>query len=109
VKACTKPPTTEPRVRKSAALGVERRRSERRWIDGVATVFELNGAHFGQMHTLCQVDYSDGGMGAVCPQALPNGTSISVGFQSPQCSARFGNVIRCDRINEGYRLGILFQ
>jgi len=88
---------------------VERRRSKRRSLDGVATAFELDSRHFGQMHTLCELSYSDCGMGASCPDAMDRGTCVSVGFQSRECPARFGSVIRCDRTGEGYRLAIRFQ
>jgi hypothetical protein len=86
-----------------------RRRFDRRLIDGVATLFELTGDRFGSIHTTTTIDYSDGGMAALSDELIPPGTTVSVGFQSPQCTSRHGRVVRCIPTERGYRVAVAFQ
>ena len=86
-----------------------RRHFDRRTVDGVATIFELTGDRFGWMHTTTTVDYSDGGMSAISGDVIPPGTAVSVGFQSPDCTSRHGQVIRCMPCESGYRVAVAFQ
>jgi hypothetical protein len=90
-------------------LRFARRKLDRRQIDGIATVFELSGEHFGRMHTLVRIDYSDGGVNGISDRVIAQGTSITVGFQSRDCIAHSGRVITCTRYENGYRVGIAFK
>ncbi len=87
----------------------DRRQYCRTWLDGVATAFELKGDHFGEIHTLSTVDYSESGMGASSTDAVRCGTFLSIGFQDPGHGAKFGAVIRCERDRGGFRLGVSFE
>ena len=86
-----------------------RRKLDRRKLDGIATVFELSGEHFGRMHTLARIDYSDEGVGGLTDRVITQGTSITVGFQSRDCIAHVGRVISCVRCDEVYHIGIVFK
>ena len=97
------------RTEQTSAVLTDRRRFCRTGLDGVATAFELKGNHFGEIHTLAKVDYSESGLGANTPEAVPCGTYLSIGFQDPGHGARFGAVIRCERQPDGYRLGVCFE
>lgn len=87
----------------------ERRDSERRRLDGVATVFCLSGACFGEMHELNTLDYSSGGLAAMSDRAIAPGTLLSIGFSTQGMLARRGIVRRCLPSGEGYRLSIEFE
>ncbi len=97
------------RSQASSASRADRRRSCRTGLDGVATAFELKGDHFGVIHTLGKVDYSESGMGALSADAVRCGTFLSIGFQDPGHGAKFGAVIRCERDRDGFRLGVSFE
>ena len=86
-----------------------RRKLDRRQLDGIATVFELSGEHFGRIHTLARIDYSDGGVSGISDRVIAQSTSITVGFQSRDCIAHLGRVIRCVRCDEVYHVDILFK
>lgn len=86
------------------------RRDEDRWnLPGAATAFRLAGDRFGHTHQLAGLDYSAGGLGARCDEALEPGTVISLGFQSPGYLAKRGVVVRCIPCGEGYRVGVRFD
>jgi hypothetical protein len=82
---------------------------DRRKIDGVATMFELSGDRFGLMHTATTIDYSEGEMSALSDDLVPPGATVSVGFQSPECTSRHGQVVRCMPCDRGYRVVVAFQ
>ena len=90
-------------------LRFERRQQDRWPIDGVATAFELGGPGFGHMYSLRAIDYSHSSMGAASDTAIPPGTVLSLGFQTPGYAARRGHVIRCTPAGDGYRVAIAFE
>lgn len=92
-----------------APLKFERRTSDRWPADVAGTAFELGGHSFGHMHPIRVIDYSDGGLGAMCDSPLTPGSMISIGFASPGMYAKRGTVLRCVPKGEGYRVSIQFE
>lgn len=90
-------------------LTFERRSAERWGMGGEATAFRLQGEEFGRMHGLSMRDFSPGGVGAVCADAIEPGTLVSIGFQQPGVVARRGVVRRCVPCGDGYQLGVQFE
>ena len=86
-----------------------RRKSSRRRLGGIATAFELSGGHFGGMHTLRLIEYSDGGVGGITDALVAQGTLVTVGFQSRQCMAHLGRVVSCVPFEDGYHVGVAFK
>jgi hypothetical protein len=87
----------------------ERRRNDRWPSDGQATLFRLDGNHFGQMVELDIQDYSYGGCGGVSDTAVEPGTMVSVGFSMQGATARRGVVVSCRPCGHGYRVGMRFE
>jgi hypothetical protein len=85
------------------------RKFSRRRLGGIATVFELSGGHFGGMHTLRRVEYSDAGVGGITDALVARGTAVTVGFQSRQCMAHLGRVVSCVPFEDGYHVGVAFK
>ena len=79
-----------------------------RHADGVATVFELSGAGFGTIHTLEGIEIGDTGLEALADDSIPQGTTISLGFQDPRRVAKRGAVTQCEPCEAGYRLVVSF-
>jgi hypothetical protein len=96
-------------VAESNPPSLARRKLSRRRLDGIATVFELSGQHFGRMRTLMRIDYSDGGMSGLADSVITRGTPVTIGFQTPGCIAHLGQVITCIRSEDGYRVSIAFN
>lgn len=105
------PSTMKPpaEAAESDSRELARRKYLRRRLDGIATAFELSGDHFGGMHTLRRIDYSDGGVGGLTDDVIAQGTEVTVGFQAPDCVAHIGRVITCKRCENGYRVGVAFE
>ncbi len=99
----------QSQVQDSDALAFERRETDRWPVEGVATIFHLGGESFGQMHTLKMLDYSNDGVGAICPDPVTPGSLVSIGFQSPGYPAKRGSVVHCTPCGEGYRICIAFE
>lgn len=94
---------------KSTPRALARRKFSRRRFDGIATAFELSGEHFGGIHTLTHIDYSDGGVGGITDAVIAQGTSVTVGFQSRECISHLGRIITCIPTGKGYRVGVAFE
>ena len=101
--------TTEARRHHTESLPFERRQINRWPLEGAATAFELGGEAFGQMHTLRLLDFSDRGVGVISDTMIAPGTTVSIGFDRPDCVARRADVIRCEPCGEGYRVAMRFQ
>jgi hypothetical protein len=86
-----------------------RRKFSRRRLDGIATVSELSGEHFGGMHTLMRIDDSDGGVSGMTDAIIAQSTSVTVGFQSRDYIAHLGRVITCIPSEDGYRVDVAFK
>jgi len=76
--------------------------------DGVATAFELSGDRFGAIHTLTAMEIGSTCLRAWTDSAIPEGTTISLGFQDRNQIAKRGAVTRCEHADSGYRLFIDF-
>jgi hypothetical protein len=96
-------------VAESKPLRLARRKVSRRRLDGIATVFELSGEHFGRMHTLMRIDCSDRAASGFTDAVIRQGTSITIGFQTPDCIAHLGRIVTCIRAEDRYRVGIAFE
>lgn len=91
-----------------APLPFDRRHEPRRPAQGLATVFRLDGLHFGRMHDVSLRDASAGGIAATCPAPIEPGTTVSIGFAQSGRLARRGTVVRCTPCGDGYALGVRF-
>lgn len=65
----TQPDTQAAENNPDTPLSARRLLIDRR-LEGVATVFELSGGHFGEMHTLARIDYSDGGVNGISDRVI---------------------------------------
>lgn len=92
-----------------APLPFERRRHERRPMQGAARVVLLDSEHFGKMNQLALLDYSAGGIGAISSAPIIPGTSVSIGFTSHGYPAERGTVVKCLPCGGGYRVAIRFD
>jgi hypothetical protein len=90
-------------------LRFERRQVDRVPTDGHATALRVGGDCFGQIHDLRLVDYSVGGLAAICGDPIEPGTALSLGFANPGWLARRGVVRRCLPCGSGYRVAIQFE
>ena len=75
-------------------------------ITGTATAFHLDGDRFGTMHHLLELSISEEVLEAKAAEAVPTGSNISLGFETPGLTARRGEVVNCDPCDEGWRVGI---
>ena len=100
------PVSTSPSDR---PLRFDRRTSDRRLHEGLATALRLSGERFGELHALELVDSSDGGVGAVSDNPIEPGEVVSLGFADRGSLARRGIVRRCVPTGRGYFVGIQFQ
>jgi hypothetical protein len=101
-----------PNVREEQAMGslrFERRQHDRWPITGVATAYRAGGDRFGETATLKLLDYSAGGLGALCDEPIEPGSVISVGFHEPGCPPEYGVVVRCLPCGDGYRIAVCFE
>ena len=86
------------------------RRQQDRWpLNCAATALCIQGDHFGQMLLLHTIDTGHGGMGAVSEEPMAPGTSVTLGFESPDYRARHGVVVASSSLGDGYRLAIRFE
>lgn len=92
-----------------AVYRFERRQSDRWPIEGHATLFRLDGMHFGDMVELDVTDYSHGGFGGRSQEPIEPGTIVSVGFSMPHAPARRGVIVSCRPDGHGYRVGMRFE
>ena len=92
-----------------APLPFERRRHDRRPMQGAARAVLLDSEHFGQMRQLALLDYSEGGVGAISSAPINPGSSISLGFTSHGYPAERGTVVKCTPCGAGYRVAIRFD
>jgi hypothetical protein len=92
-----------------APLPFERRRHDRRLMQGAARAVLLDSEHFGQMRQLALLDYSAGGIGAISSAPITPGTSVSIGFTSHGYPAERGTVVKCMPCGAGYRVAIRFD
>jgi hypothetical protein len=75
-------------------------------IDGGATAFELSGTHFGQMHALREIAFTEVGLEAESDDGIPCGITITIGFQAEEQFARRGHVKTCDRHDATYHIAV---
>ena len=90
-------------------LPFERRRHERRPMQGAARAVLLDSEHFGQMRQLALLDYSAGGVGAISSAPIHPGITVSIGFTSHGFPAERGTVVKCTPCGAGYRVAIRFD
>ena len=95
--------------RDQGPLRFERRQCDRWEVSGAATACELGGEHFGRVHAMRALDWSDGGMGAISGTVITPGTTVSVGIQAPGHPLRQGVVSRCLPCGNGYRIAVMFE
>jgi len=69
-------------------------------------------ASLNKIRSLALMNMSDGGLGATCQDAIEPGSQITV-FIPPHGPERghdvFGRVIRCDRRDYGFEIGVTFD
>lgn len=92
-----------------APLPFDRRRNDRWPTDGSARAVLLDSENFGQMKQLALLDYSTGGLGAICSSPINPGTTVSIGYNSPGAGIQRGTVVRCLPCGNGYRVAIRFE
>lgn len=95
-------------------LPFERRAARRRILRGRATSVQKYGdpaSPTNKIDSLELLDISSTGMGALSGQPVELGSSIAVMFSAhgpEQGFDRFGYVVRCDRRDKGYLIGVRF-
>ncbi len=95
-------------------LPFERRSARRRNLRGRVTSVQKYGdsaSPINKIDSLELLDISDTGLGALAGQQIELGSSISVMFPAhgpEQGFDRFGYVVRCDRRDKGYLIGVRF-
>lgn len=75
-------------------------------LPGGATVFHLDGDRFGSMQALVDLSISEDVLEARADEQVPQGSVISLGFESPGTPARRGEVVHCDRHGDRWHVGI---
>ena len=75
-------------------------------LDGSATLFQLDGERFGEMHSLVELAISDQALEGRTTTPLSAGAAVSLGFEAQGTPARHGEVVKCDPCGEGWRIGI---
>ncbi len=75
-------------------------------VAGAATAFHLDGDRFGTMHRLLELSISEEVLEARSSEAVPTGTTVSLGFETTGLTARRGEVVHCDPCGEAWRVGI---
>jgi hypothetical protein len=96
------------------AIPFDRRLSVRRAVSGHVTAVCREQGEDGPRNRICAlslVDMSGSGLGAFCQEAIPDGAGITV-FFPPHGPDRgfdaYGQVLRCEAAEGGYRVGIQF-
>ena len=95
-------------------LRFERRRAERHALTGRATAVShgVDECTQGRIRSLQMTNISDSGLGAVCQDAVPPGTPITVFFPPHGPERGFdavGRVVRCTPRGYGHEIGIRFE
>jgi hypothetical protein len=75
-------------------------------IEGAATAFELSSEHFGQMHHLTDLAFTENGLEASSEDPMPCGVAVTIGFQSEACCARRGRVTACEPYESFYHVAV---
>ena len=92
-----------------APLPFDRRRNERWPLEGSGRAVLLDSEHFGQHRELDLLDYSPGGIGAICSLPIHPGTIVSIDLAAPLHAFERGTVVRCFPCGNGYRVAIRFE
>lgn len=99
----------EPAQEDSPSLRIasERRRIPRREIKGGAMAVFASGRGAGTLTRVELIDASWNGMGIKSPILVEPGTSVSVIPEHAMSPRQVGIVVRCEKVEEGYRLGLM--
>lgn len=84
----------------------ERRRTPRRRVSGAAMAVFATGKAAGTLTRVDLLDASYTGLGVMSPVAVEPGTSVSVIPEHAMSPRQVGIVIRCEQMDEGFRLGV---
>jgi len=87
-------------------LTFDRRRTPRRTVCGGAMAVFASGHGAGTVARVELVDASWNGLGLVSPVAVEPGASVSVLPEHAMSPRQTGIVVRCDKTDTGYRLGL---
>lgn len=88
-------------------IASERRRIPRREVNGGAMAVFASGRGAGTLTRVELLDASWNGMGLKSPILVEPGTSVSVIPEHAMSPRQVGIVVRCEKIEEGYRLGLM--
>ena len=91
----------------SLRIASERRRIPRREVKGGAMAVFASGRGAGTLTRVELLDASWNGMGIKSPVMVEPGTSVSVIPEHAMSPRQVGIVVRCEKIEEGYRLGLM--
>lgn len=72
-------------------------------------MIRVGGEHFGEIHDLKLIDYSQGGFGAFSDRPVEPGALVSIGFDMSGCIAKRGMVLSCRPCGHGYRVAVRFD
>ncbi len=102
-----------PRVTRQVAsdnaqlkLQHERRKVPRREIKGGAMAVFSSGRGAGTLARVELLDASWTGLGVVSPMEVEPGTAVSVIPEHAMSPRQIGIVVRCEKFNDGWRLGL---
>jgi hypothetical protein len=104
---------SEPRVTREDAsahaqlkLQHERRKVPRREVKGGAMAVFSSGRGAGTLARVELLDASWTGLGVVSPMEVEPGTSVSVIPEHAMSPRQIGIVVRCEKFEDGWRLGL---
>lgn len=97
---------TSPHADLRLTIPMERRRAPRVPIGGGAMAIFSDGGVAGTLTRVALLDASHTGLGVLSPAPVRPGSSFSLVPDSAAAPRQIGMVVRCEREEGGYRLGL---